>query len=105
MPFENPTGLSNFVEVLFILLIPAALTATFGRMVGNRRQGWALYAAMLAMLVAGIAVAYAAESHGSPAQDAAQIGGRQPPGQGAALRDRASSASGRRSPRRPRTAR
>ena len=44
MPFENPTAFSNFVEVLFILLIPAALTATFGRMVGNRRQGWALYA-------------------------------------------------------------
>ena len=49
MPFENATGFSNFVEVLFILLIPAALTATFGRMVGSRRQGWALYAAMLAM--------------------------------------------------------
>ena len=46
-------ALSNFVEMLFILLIPAALTATFGRMVGNRRQGWALYAAMLVMLVAG----------------------------------------------------
>ncbi len=46
MPFENPTTFANFVEVLFILLIPAALTATFGRMVGNRRQGWALYAAM-----------------------------------------------------------
>ena len=75
MPFENPTGLSNFVEVLFILLIPAALTATFGRMVGNRRQGWALYAAMLAMLVAGIAVAYGAESHGTPAQRAADVSG------------------------------
>ena len=50
MPFENPTALSNFVELLFILLIPAALTATFGRMVGSRRQGWALYAAMLVLL-------------------------------------------------------
>ena len=47
IPFENPTQLSNFVEMLFILLIPAALTATFGRMVGNRRQGWSIYAAML----------------------------------------------------------
>jgi potassium-transporting ATPase potassium-binding subunit len=75
MPFENPTGISNFVEALFILLIPAALTATFGRMVGNRRQGWALYAAMLAMLVAGIAVAYGAEAHGTPAQHAAQVAG------------------------------
>ena len=46
MPFENPTQFSNFVEMLFILLIPAALTITFGRMVGSRRQGWALYAAM-----------------------------------------------------------
>lgn len=75
MPLENPTGLSSFVEVLFILLIPAALTATFGRMVGNRRQGWALYAAMLTMLVIGIAVAYAAESNGTPAQHAAEVAG------------------------------
>jgi K+-transporting ATPase ATPase A chain len=73
MPFENPTGLSNFVELLFILLIPAALTATFGRMVGNRRQGWALYAAMAVMLVAGITAAYAAEQHGTPAQHAAGV--------------------------------
>jgi potassium-transporting ATPase potassium-binding subunit len=72
-PFENPTGLSNFVELLFILLIPAALTATFGRMVGNRRQGWALYAAMIAMLAITIAVAYGAEQHGSPAQRSAEV--------------------------------
>jgi K+-transporting ATPase ATPase A chain len=67
MPFENPTQLSNFIEMLFILLIPAALTYTFGRMVGSRRQGWALYVAMLAMFVAGAAAAYPAEQHGSPA--------------------------------------
>jgi K+-transporting ATPase ATPase A chain len=73
MPFENPTTFANFVEVLFILLIPAALTATFGRMVGNRRQGWALYGAMMVMLVATIAVAYAAEQNGSPAQKSAQV--------------------------------
>jgi K+-transporting ATPase ATPase A chain len=73
MPFENPTTFSNFVEVLAILLIPAALTATFGRMVGNRRQGWALYAAMAAMLVAGVVVAYAAEQNGSPAEKSAQV--------------------------------
>jgi potassium-transporting ATPase potassium-binding subunit len=72
-PFENPTGSSNFIELLFILLIPAALTATFGRMVGNRRQGWALYAAMAAMLVAGIAIAYGAEQHGTPAQRDADV--------------------------------
>ena len=73
MPFENATGFSNFVEILFILLIPAALTYTFGRMVGNRRQGWALYAAMAVMLVATIGVAYAAEQNGSPAQKSAQV--------------------------------
>ena len=73
MPFENPTTFANFVEMLFILLIPAALTATFGRMVGNRRQGWALYAAMAAMLVAGVVVAYAAEQNGSPAEKSAHV--------------------------------
>jgi K+-transporting ATPase ATPase A chain len=73
MPFENPSGLSGFVEALSILLIPAGLTATFGRMVGNRRQGWALYAAMVAMLVAGIGVTYGAEQHGTPAEHAAGI--------------------------------
>ena len=95
MPFENPTTFANFVEMLFILLIPAALTATFGRMVGNRRQGWALYAAMPALLVAGVVVAYAAEQNGSPAQHAAQWPWpgrrhhrRQSGGQGAALRHR-----------------
>ena len=72
-PFENGTSFSNFVELLFILLIPAALTATFGRMVGNRRQGWALYVAMLVMLVISIAVAYGAEQHGSPAQRDAEV--------------------------------
>jgi len=75
MPFENPTGLTNFVEMLLMLVIPAGLTATFGRMIGNRRQGWALYAAMLAMFVVGVAVVYAAEAHGSPAQHAAHIAG------------------------------
>jgi K+-transporting ATPase ATPase A chain len=70
-PFENPTQFSNFVEVLFILLIPAAATAQFGRMVGNRRQGWALYATMLIFLVGLFGVGYAAEQHGSPAQHVA----------------------------------
>jgi K+-transporting ATPase ATPase A chain len=67
-PFENPTAFANFVELLLILLIPAALTAMFGRIVGNRRQGWSLYAAMLAVLVVTIGVGYAAEQNGSPAQ-------------------------------------
>ena len=73
MPFENPTALSNFVEVLFILLIPAALTATFGRMVGSARQGWAIFATMMVLLVAGMGVSYAGEQAGSPAQEAAGI--------------------------------
>ena len=49
-PLENPTPLSNFLEVLAILLIPAALCVTFGRMVRDRRQGWAVLAAMLLIL-------------------------------------------------------
>jgi K+-transporting ATPase ATPase A chain len=73
VPFENPTGLSNFVELLLILMIPAALTATYGRMVGNRRQGWAIFSAMAILFVIGIAVVYAAEQHGTPAQHLAGL--------------------------------
>jgi potassium-transporting ATPase potassium-binding subunit len=72
-PFENPTGISNFLDILSMLLIPAAFTATFGRMIGRPRQGWALYAAMLVMFVGGTGVVYAAEAHGSPAQHAAGL--------------------------------
>jgi K+-transporting ATPase ATPase A chain len=72
-PFENPTGISDFVEILLMLLIPATFTATFGRMVGRLRQGWALYAAMLVMFLAGTAVLYGAEAHGTPAQHAAGL--------------------------------
>ena len=61
VPYENPTPLTNFVEVLFILLISAALTHTFGRMVKDTRQGWALYAVMPIILVAFLAVTYWAE--------------------------------------------
>ncbi len=72
-PFENPTAFAGFVEMLLILLIPAALTATFGRMVGNRRQGWSLYVAMLIMVVVSIGVAYGAEQNGSQAQKEAGL--------------------------------
>ena len=72
-PLENPTAVSNFIEIVLMLLIPAAFTATFGRMVGRPRQGWALYAAMLAMFIGGTAVIYAAETHGTPAQHAAGL--------------------------------
>ena len=65
-PFENPTPLTNFLEMLSILLIPAALCYTFGKMVNDTRQGWALLAAMLIMLVVFGVAAYAAEGAGTP---------------------------------------
>ena len=66
-PFENPTPLSNFLEMLAILLIPAALTYTFGRMVGSTRQGWAILAAMLLLLWVPLGLALASEQGGNPA--------------------------------------
>jgi len=65
-PFENPTPFSNLVQVLSILLIPAALTYTFGKMVGDTRQGWTLLAAMTVILVAFLALAVGAEQSGNP---------------------------------------
>ena len=75
MPFENPTGLTNFVQILLILIIPAGLTATFGRMAGSRRQGWVIYAAMMILFIVAVGVVYSAESHGSVAQHLAGING------------------------------
>jgi len=66
-PFENATPLSNFLEVLAILLIPASLTYTFGRMVGDRRQGWAVLAAMTVIFVAMLALCVGSEQSGNPA--------------------------------------
>jgi K+-transporting ATPase ATPase A chain len=60
-PFENPTPLSNFLEMLAILLIPAALTFTYGKMVGSTRQGWAIFSAMMILLVAGLCISLRAE--------------------------------------------
>ncbi|HEU4961540.1 MAG TPA: potassium-transporting ATPase subunit KdpA [Sphingomonas sp.] len=65
-PFENPTALTDFVQTLSILAIGAGLTWTFGRAVGNTRQGWAILAAMLTLLLAGIAVTYSQEAAGNP---------------------------------------
>ena len=65
-PFENPTPLSNFLQVLAILLIPAALCYTFGSMVNDKRQGWALLAAMLVIFVPLVVGAFAAEQAGNP---------------------------------------
>jgi potassium-transporting ATPase potassium-binding subunit len=66
-PFENPTPLSNFLEMLAILLIPAALCYTFGKMVADTRQGWAILAAMTLVLVVMAGLAFWAESQGNPA--------------------------------------
>ncbi|MEX3855589.1 MULTISPECIES: potassium-transporting ATPase subunit KdpA [Paraburkholderia] len=63
-PYENPTPFSNFLQMLAILLIPAALCYTFGVVVGDRRQGWALLAAMSAMFVVAAAITIHAEQHG-----------------------------------------
>ena len=65
VPYENPTAISNFLEVLYILLISAALTHTFGRMVKDARQGWAIYAAMSVIFLGALLVCYWAEAHGN----------------------------------------
>ena len=64
-PFENPTALSNFVQMLSIFVLGAALTNVFGRMVGNQRQGWAILAAMGVLFLAGVLVCYWAEANGT----------------------------------------
>jgi len=65
-PYENPTALTNFVQMLLIFAISAALTNTFGRLVRDERQGWALYGAMALLFVAGVTTLYWAESRGNP---------------------------------------
>jgi K+-transporting ATPase ATPase A chain len=65
-PFENPTPLSNFLEMLSILIIPAALTYMYGKMVGSTKQGWTIYSAMLIMLVAGLSISLYAEYSANP---------------------------------------
>ncbi|TAM81899.1 MAG: potassium-transporting ATPase subunit KdpA [Acidobacteria bacterium] len=65
-PFENPTPLTNFVELLSILAIASGLTYTFGKMVGDTRQGWGLFAAMAVLFFAGVFVCYGSEGAGNP---------------------------------------
>ena len=65
VPFENPTGFTNFLEMLAILLIPAAQVFMFGRMVSAKRQAWPIYGAMFAMFAIGVAIALPSEQHGS----------------------------------------
>lgn len=74
-PFENPTALSNFVQMISIFAIGAALTNVFGRMVGNQRQGWAILAVMGVLFVAGVAVAYWAEANGTSTMQALGLSG------------------------------
>jgi K+-transporting ATPase ATPase A chain len=69
-PYENPTPLSNLVQMVLIFAIGAALTNVFGRMAGDERQGWAILAAMGALFLAGVAIAYWAESAGNPLHQA-----------------------------------
>ena len=74
-PFENPTALSNFVQMISIFAIGAAMTNVFGRMVGNPRQGWAILAVMGVLFIAGVAVTYWAEAGGTTALHALGLTG------------------------------
>jgi K+-transporting ATPase ATPase A chain len=65
-PFENPTPFTNFLQLLLIFTIPAGLTYTLGRMTGSPRHGWAVWAAMALLFLAGVTVAYWAEAKGNP---------------------------------------
>ncbi|HWA49645.1 MAG TPA: potassium-transporting ATPase subunit KdpA [Dongiaceae bacterium] len=72
-PYENPTALSNFVQMVAIFALGAALTNVFGRMIGDQRQGWAILAAMGVLFLSGVAIAYWAEAAGNPAFVAAHV--------------------------------
>jgi K+-transporting ATPase ATPase A chain len=69
-PFENPTALTNFIHMLAIFVLGAAMTNVFGRMVGNQRQGWAILGVMGVLFIAGVVVCYWAEANGTAALDA-----------------------------------
>ena len=74
-PFENPTALSNFMQMVSIFALGASLTNVFGRMVGDERQGWAILGAMAVLFLAGVAVVYAAEAHGSSVLNGLELTG------------------------------
>jgi K+-transporting ATPase ATPase A chain len=74
-PFENPTALSNFVQMISIFAIGASLTNVFGRMVGNQRQGWAILAVMGVLFITGVTVAYWAEANGTTGLNALGLTG------------------------------
>lgn len=73
VPFENPNGLTNFVEMLSLLLVPAASVFMFGRMIGARRQGVAIFAAMFALFLVGVAIVIPAELHGTQVLQQAHV--------------------------------
>jgi K+-transporting ATPase ATPase A chain len=77
-PFENPTPLSNFLELLLILMIPAALTYTFGKMVGSVRQGWAIFAAMWILMIVGIVMTAPGEHSATTAMRAGGVSATAP---------------------------
>jgi potassium-transporting ATPase potassium-binding subunit len=72
-PYENPTPLSNFIQMVSIFAIPSALTVTLGRMAKNRKHGWSVWSAMFILFLAGILVCWWAESHGNPRMTALGI--------------------------------
>jgi K+-transporting ATPase ATPase A chain len=74
-PFENPTALSNYVQIISIFAIGAALTNVFGRMIGNPRQGWAVFAVMGILFLVGVVFCYWAEAHGNDALNALGLTG------------------------------
>ena len=74
-PFENPTAVCDFVQMLSIFALGAALTNVFGRMVGDERQGWAIFGAMGVLFLAGVAVCYGAEAAGNPLLHALGVAG------------------------------
>ncbi|HTG06094.1 MAG TPA: potassium-transporting ATPase subunit KdpA [Bradyrhizobium sp.] len=74
-PFENPTALSNFIQMISIFSLGAALTNVFGRMVGNQRQGWAILAVMGVLFISGVAITYWAEANGTTALQALGLTG------------------------------
>ena len=74
-PFENPTALSNYVQIISIFALGAALTNVFGRMVGNQKQGWAVLAVMGVLFIAGVIACYAAEAHGNDALNTLSLTG------------------------------
>ena len=74
-PFENPTALSNYVQMISIFALGAALTNVFGRMVGNQRQGWAILSVMGVLFITGVSFCYWAEAHGNDALNALGLTG------------------------------